>query len=110
MSKAIVKSLLALAFVSLEATAQFCPGLSPWVFTDVPSTHPFCADISWLAQRGVTLGCSTVNATQRLYCPEQGVRRDQMAAFMRRLGDSMLPLTCASGQVMKWNGSTWARS
>ena len=97
-----------LAFASGPAVAQFCPGLSPWVFTDVPSTHPFCADISWLAQRGVTLGCSTLNATQRLYCPDQGVRRDQMAAFMRRLGDSMFPLTCASGQVMKWNGTAWA--
>jgi Chaperone of endosialidase len=106
--KSFAKGLLALAFVAFEATAQFCPGLSPWVFTDVPSNHPFCTDITWMAQRGVTLGCASVNATQRLYCPEQSVRRDQMAAFMRRLGDAVLPLTCAAGQVMKWDGSKWA--
>jgi hypothetical protein len=106
--KALVKGLVALAFVTVEAAAQFCPGLSPWVFTDVPSTHPFCTDITWMAQRGVTLGCATLNATQRLYCPEQSVRRDQMAAFMHRLGDAVQPATCATGQVMKWDGSKWA--
>ncbi len=110
MSKAFAKGLLALAFVTFEAAAQFCPGLSPWVFTDVPSTHPFCTDITWMAQRGVTLGCAMLNATQRLYCPDQGVRRDQMAAFMHRLGDAVLPATCATGQVMKWDGSKWACS
>ena len=109
-SKAFAKGLLALAFVTFEAAAQFCPGLSPWVFTDVPSTHPFCTDITWMAQRGVTLGCGTLNATQRLYCPDQGVRRDQMAAFMHRLGDAVQPATCATGQVMKWDGSKSACS
>jgi hypothetical protein len=31
-----------------------------------------------------------------------------MAAFMNRLGDSLFPLTCAAGQVMKWDGLQWA--
>ena len=108
MGKAIARGLLALALASVEAAAQFCPGLSPWVFTDVPSNHPFCTDITWMAQRGVTLGCVTLNATQRLYCPEQSVRRDQMAAFMHRLGDAVQPTGCATGQVMRWNGTSWA--
>ena len=108
MGKAIAGGLLALALASVEAAAQFCPGLSPWVFTDVPSNHPFCTDITWMAQRGVTLGCVTLNATQRLYCPEQSVRRDQMAAFMHRLGDAVQPTGCATGQVMRWNGTSWA--
>src|SRR5688572_8924262 len=85
--KTMAKGLLVLAFVSFEAAAQFCPGLSPWVFTDVPSNHPFCTVITWMAERGVTVGCASLNATQRLYCPDQSVRRDQMAAFMHRLAD-----------------------
>ena len=110
MGKAIARGLLALAFVAFEAAAQFCPGLSPWVFTDVPSTHPFCTDITWMAQRGVTLGCTMIDPNHRLYCPNDSVSRGQMAAFMHRLGDAILPLTCATGQVMKWDGSKWTCS
>jgi len=108
MVKTMAKGLLALAFVSFEAAAQFCPGLSPWVFTDVPSNHPFCTDITWMAERGVTVGCSATSATQRQYCPDQSVRRDQMAAFMHRLSDALFPTSCAAGQMMKWNGLAWA--
>jgi hypothetical protein len=49
-------------------------------FTDVPNTNPFHADIDWLADAGVTKGCSTTG-----YCPKDNVTREQMAAFMRRL-------------------------
>ena len=49
-------------------------------FTDVPNTNPFHADIDWLADAGVTKGCSTTQ-----YCPKDNVTREQMAAFMRRL-------------------------
>jgi hypothetical protein len=108
MVKAIKLALLALLLVASEAFAQFCPGLPPWVFDDVPSTHPFCTDITWIAQRGVTLGCSAIDANHRLYCPDSEVTRAEMAAFMHRLGDALFPLTCAAGQVMKWNGLAWA--
>jgi hypothetical protein len=49
-------------------------------FTDVPNTNPFHADIDWLADAGVTKGCSTTQ-----YCPKDNVTREQMAAFMHRL-------------------------
>ena len=52
-------------------------------FTDVPNTNPFHADIDWLADAGVTKGCSTT-----AYCPKDNVTREQMAAFMHRLADS----------------------
>jgi hypothetical protein len=91
-----------------EAFAQFCPGVSPWVFDDVASTHPFCTDISWVAQRGVTLGCVFIDPNHRLYCPNSSVTRGEMAAFLHRLGNALFPTTCAAGQVMKWNGLTWA--
>ena len=48
-------------------------------FADVPMTHfahPFVED---LAARAITLGCVTA-----LYCPDQQVTREQMAAFLVR--------------------------
>jgi hypothetical protein len=54
-------------------------------FTDVPSTNPFHADIDWLANTGVTKGCGGSN-----YCPKDNVTREQMAAFMHRLGTNQV--------------------
>jgi len=51
-------------------------------FTDVPASNTFHADISWLANAGVTKGCNPPADT--LYCPEDNVSRGQMAAFLRR--------------------------
>ncbi len=67
---------VALAFGASASLAQTC---AP--FNDVAADNPFCASIQWMHNRGITLGCET-NA----YCPDQYVRRDQMAAFMYRLG------------------------
>ena len=107
------KSLLIAVFVVLgglavPAQAQFCPGVSPWVFDDVPAADPFCGYITEMAARGVTLGCTIIDANHRLYCPSANVTRTQMAAFMSRLGGSLFPTTCNAGQVMKWNGVAWA--
>jgi hypothetical protein len=70
-----------------ESSAQFCPGVSPWVFDDVPAGDPFCGFVTKLAQQGVTLGCSVIDANHRLYCPSAVVTRLQMAGYMGRLGD-----------------------
>jgi hypothetical protein len=52
-------------------------------FTDVPESHPFYTFIGKLSARSVTLGCNT-----GLYCPDDVVTRQQMAAFIiRALGD-----------------------
>ena len=58
------------------ASAAPCAG-----FTDVQDSSGFCIHIEWLKNRAITLGCT---ATQ--YCPADFVRRDQMAAFLYRLG------------------------
>ncbi len=50
-------------------------------FADVPNSNVFHADISALAASGVTTGCGGGN-----YCPSAFVTREQMAAFMNRLG------------------------
>jgi len=50
-------------------------------FSDVPTSHPFFQQIEALVDAGVTLGCGGGN-----YCPNEVVTREQMAAFMARLG------------------------
>lgn len=66
------------------AFAQFCAD-----FTDVPSSSPFCANVEWIKNRGITLGCDPAQPT--LYCPNNAVIRLQMAAFMNRLATALTP-------------------
>jgi hypothetical protein len=98
--------LLGLGALPGVAQAQFCPGPG-YVFIDVPDTDPMCPDITWIADRGITLGCAEVNGGQRLFCPANNVQRNQMAAFLQRLGESLFPLNCAANSVMQWNGTDW---
>jgi hypothetical protein len=91
-----------------DSRAQACPGVSPWVFDDVLASDTFCSYITWMAQEGVSLGCSIIDANHRLYCPDTNVTRKQMSAFMFRVGEALLPSTCGAGQVLKWNGTQWA--
>jgi hypothetical protein len=53
-------------------------------FTDVPDSNTFHEDISAIADAGVTLGCNPPDNDE--YCPKDNVTREQMAAFMNRLG------------------------
>ena len=55
-------------------------------FTDVDDTSPFCPNVEWLRNRGITLGCAA-----NLYCPTDAVSRLAMAAFMNRLGSVLTP-------------------
>lgn len=75
--------LLSLAFASLPAFGQTCAG-----FSDVPASHPFCANIEWIKNRAVTGGCAS---NPLRYCPDDSVPRTQMAAFMNRLGNALTP-------------------
>lgn len=50
-------------------------------FSDVPDSNPYHADIDALVDAGVTSGCGGGQ-----YCPTQNVTREQMAAFLNRLG------------------------
>lgn len=58
-------------------------------FNDVPSTHTFHNEIAWLAEVGVTAGCNPPANTE--FCPEDGVTRGQMAAFMQRFYNNLVP-------------------
>ncbi len=66
----------------LVALAAFPLGaLASHTFPDVPGSNIFHADISALADSGVTTGSGGGN-----FCPSAFVTREQMAAFMNRLG------------------------
>jgi len=60
-------------------------------FTDVGDDNIFKNDIQWMADNGITKGCNP--PTNDMYCPEDNVTRQQMAAFMHRLGDRVTSLT-----------------
>ncbi|MDH5286367.1 MAG: tail fiber domain-containing protein [Betaproteobacteria bacterium] len=82
----LLAAVAVVATLSGHARAQFCPGVAPYVFTDVPASDSFCGYITWMAATGVTTGCQIIDANNRLYCPDGLVTRKQMAAFMSRLG------------------------
>jgi len=48
-------------------------------FLDVPASHPFYQSIEAMASSGITGGCGGGN-----YCPDDGLTRGQMAAFLAR--------------------------
>ncbi len=72
----IIASLAALLVMALIPVAVSAAG----DFDDVPPTNVFYSDISWMADAGVTKGCSATR-----FCPDDLVTREQMAAFMHRL-------------------------
>jgi hypothetical protein len=76
---------LAIAALSTPTRGHAAPCAG---FTDVDSASPFCANVEWLRNRKVTLGCSSAT----LYCPNDAVSRLQMAAFMNRLGTALTPV------------------
>jgi hypothetical protein len=72
-----------LGAVILGALIAFPLGiLASHRFTDVPDSNSYHADIDALADAGVTTGCGDGTT----FCPSAFVTREQMAAFMNRLG------------------------
>ncbi len=53
-------------------------------FADVPTGYWAHEQIISFARRGITTGCGDNDRGQRLYCPERGVTRAEMAAFLDR--------------------------
>ena len=82
-----MKRLVSRRAAALVATVTFALGIPLGIavaahqFGDVPNSNPFHKDIAAIADAGVTSGCGGGN-----YCPKSAVTREQMAAFMNRLG------------------------
>ncbi len=51
-------------------------------FDDVPTDHPFFAEITWLATEGITNGCGPTS-----FCPDDSMTRAQLASFLVRTFD-----------------------
>jgi len=75
------RRLLPILALALSLAAFPLGALASHDFADVPDSNIYHADISALAASGVTTGCGGGN-----YCPSAFVTREQMAAFMNRLG------------------------
>ncbi len=66
------------AFLEREKhAANYSPAATGTVFTDVPAGAQFAGYIEALKADGITSGC-----TATTYCPDNPVRRDQMAKFV----------------------------
>jgi hypothetical protein len=74
MRKVLLAVLLMSAAFTGTARAQFCPGVSPWVFDDVLASDPFCPFVTWMAQNGITEGCQVIDANHRLSAPPRPSR------------------------------------
>lgn len=76
--------------LALAACISAAPGIglaAPCAgFTDVESASPFCSNVAWMKNRNITVGCGA-----NLYCPNDFVTRLQIAPFLNRLGDTVLP-------------------
>ncbi len=80
--------------LTLPATPAPSPSPSPMpgtTFADVPMGYWAYSQIEAFARRGITTGCDT-----KLYCPERGVTRAEMAVFVDRTLGYGTPATPAS--------------
>jgi subtilisin-like proprotein convertase family protein len=67
--------------------ADIPSGCTEAPFSDVPVDHPFCAEIAWMKENGITTGftsgCGSFAAP--CYLPGNAVTRQAMSAFMARV-------------------------
>jgi len=72
-------------FVAVVAAMVLAPVAvsASHTFTDVPTTHIFHSDIAWMADNGITSGCTPTE-----YCPGDNVTRGQMAKFLRNVAEN----------------------
>jgi hypothetical protein len=76
--------LAAVAALLLPSATQAAPPCAG--FNDVDAASPFCPNVEWMKNRGITSGCAP-----GLYCPSDAVSRLHMAGFMNRLGNTLTP-------------------
>ena len=72
---------MAVFLLKAEHGATFVPPPCAGAFGDVPCPGPFTDWIEALDGEGVIAGCQ---ASPRLYCPDSGVTREQMAVFLTK--------------------------
>jgi hypothetical protein len=73
----VLRQQMAVFLLKAKHGSAYLPPACSGDFPDVPCPSPFADWIEQLAAEGITGGCGGSN-----YCPQQAVRRDQMAAFL----------------------------
>jgi hypothetical protein len=82
---------MAVFLLKAEHGSCYVPPPCAGLFPDVPCSSPFAPWIERLAAEGVTSGCGNGN-----FCPQNPVRRDQMAVFLLKAAfPSFVPNPCA---------------
>ena len=82
---------MAVFLLKAEHGSSYVPPACAGIFDDVPCPGPFADWIEQLSAEGITAGCGGDN-----YCPDNPVRRDQMAVFLLKTehGSAYVPPTC----------------
>jgi CSLREA domain-containing protein len=91
-TSSVTRAQMAVFLLKGEHGASYVPPACTGVFDDVPCPSTFADWIEQLSAEGITAGCGEGN-----YCPNDPVRRDQMAAFLLRTehGPGYAPPACA---------------
>jgi uncharacterized repeat protein (TIGR03803 family) len=91
-SLAVRRDQMAVFLLKSEHGSDFEPPPCTGVFLDVSCSSPFAPWVEQLAAEGITGGCGT-----DIYCPQDPVRRDQMAVFLLKtlFGSGHVPPACA---------------
>ncbi|MFY9552117.1 MAG: S-layer homology domain-containing protein, partial [Thermoanaerobaculia bacterium] len=87
----VTRGQMAVFLLKAKHGSAFVPPACTGVFPDVPCPSQFADWIEELFHQGITGGCGGGN-----YCPNNPVRRDQMAAFLLKAehGSSYTPPAC----------------
>jgi len=84
-ARGVTRAEMAAFLIRASQGSPFTPAIPATpTFADVPVNHPQYGYIEALVKLGVTTGCGTDERGQRLYCPDRGVTRAEMAVFIIR--------------------------
>jgi len=89
---AVTRAQMAVFLLKGEHGSLYAPPACAGVFTDVPCPGPFTDWVERLSAEGITAGCGTGT-----YCPDDAVKRQQMAVFLLKTehGSGYAPPACA---------------
>ncbi len=90
-ANSVTRAQMAVFLLKSEHGSSYVPPACTGIFEDVPCPGPFTDWVEQLSAEGITAGCGGDN-----YCPNNPVRRDQMAVFLLKTshGSGFVPPTC----------------
>ncbi len=97
-NNAVTRAQMAVFLLKAEHGSSYVPPNCAGIFDDVECPSQFANWIEQLFAEGITAGCGGDN-----YCPNNPVRRDQMAVFLLKTdeGSAYTPPACTTPQVFE---------